>query len=118
MKFQHPDSNFTATALEYNLVRNKVVLEDNLIGIIDNDVEHEFLDAEPAEITYTRSNQVGGFKGMVYYTNLMLTEKNNKFYRITYTSMDVLGEVGGLIEGVKILIIIILIPFNYNLNRI
>ena len=36
---------------------------------------------------------------MVYYTNFVLTEKNTKFYRIAYTFMDVLGEVGGLIEG-------------------
>ena len=55
---------------------------------------------------------------MVYYTNFVLTEKNTKFYRIAYTFMDVLGEVGGLIEGAKILLVLLLFPFNYNLNNI
>jgi hypothetical protein len=40
------------------------------------------------------------------------------YYRIAYTSMDVIGEVGGLVEGVKLLILVLLIPVNYNLNSI
>ena len=40
------------------------------------------------------------------------------FYRIAYTFVDVIGEVGGLVEGVKLLLIVLLIPINYNLNSI
>jgi hypothetical protein len=48
----------------------------------------------------------------------MLSEKNTKYYRIAYTTMDVLGDIGGLIEALKIILIIVLIPFNYNLTNI
>ena len=93
-------------------------MEDRLGGIYDDEQEHEFIDAEKSNMVYTKSNQVGSSKGIIYYTNFMLTEKNTKFYRIAYTSMDVLGEVGGLIEGAKIILILLLFPFNYNLNQI
>ena len=118
INFQHPINNVTVTGKEYNIVRNKVVLEDGLLGIVDNDITHEIIDAEVAEVEYYKTNQVGAAKGMVYYSNFQLTEKNTMYYRIAYTSMDVIGEVGGLVEGVKMLIIVLLIPVNYNLNSI
>ena len=76
------------------------------------------MDMEKAYVEFTKSNQVGETKGMVYYFNFVLSEKNSKFYRIAYTQMDVLGEVGGLIEAVSIIVGILLIPFKYNLNNI
>jgi hypothetical protein len=32
--------------------------------------------------------------------------------------MDLLGEIGGLIEAVMIMVAVLLIPFNYNLGKI
>jgi hypothetical protein len=55
---------------------------------------------------------------LVYYQNFMLSEKNTKYYRIAYNTMDVLGDIGGLIEVLKIILMVVLIPFNYNLNKI
>lgn len=55
---------------------------------------------------------------MVYYANFQLSEKNTKFYRISYNLMELLGEVGGLIEMIGLLAVFLLIPFNYNLNKI
>jgi hypothetical protein len=48
----------------------------------------------------------------------MLSEKNTKYYRIAYTTMDVLGDIGGLLEAFKIIFMLILIPFNYNISNI
>jgi hypothetical protein len=94
------------------------VLEDNILGIIDNDVTHTIVDVEVSEISYIKSNQVGAAKGLVYYQNFMLSEKNTKFYRIAYTTMDVLGDIGGLIQALEILVMLFLIPFNYNITNI
>lgn len=118
INYQNPINNVTVIGKEYNVVRNAIVLEDNLIGIIDKDITHEIVDCEVAEIEYFKTNQVGAAKGMIYYSNFQLSEKNTMYYRIAYTSMDVIGEVGGLVEGVKLLILVLLIPVNYNLNSI
>jgi hypothetical protein len=48
-------------------VRNQIVLEDNMLGVIDNDITHEHVDVEVAEITYVKTNQQGGNKDFVYY---------------------------------------------------
>jgi hypothetical protein len=69
INYQNPINNVTVIGKEYNVVRNKIVLEDNLIGIIDNDIIHEIVDCEVAEIEYFKTNQIGAAKGMVYYSN-------------------------------------------------
>jgi len=56
INFQHPINNVTVTGKEYNIVRNKVVLEDGLLGIVDNDITHEIIDAEVAEVEYYKTN--------------------------------------------------------------
>jgi hypothetical protein len=47
----------TVKGEEYNIVRNEIILEDNLLGIIDNDETHEIVDVEVSEISYIKSNQ-------------------------------------------------------------
>jgi hypothetical protein len=39
------------------------VLEDNLLGIIDEEIEHEIIDIQKTPTEYIRSNQVGSKKG-------------------------------------------------------
>jgi hypothetical protein len=39
------------------------VLEDNLLGINDEEIEHEIIDIQKTSTEYIRSNQVGGKKG-------------------------------------------------------
>jgi hypothetical protein len=55
---------------------------------------------------------------MIYYTNLQLSELNTKYYRIAYTAMDVLGDAGGMLEAVLVILATLLIPLNYNLTAI
>jgi hypothetical protein len=54
--------------------QNLVELEDDLMGIIDNTQQIPYIDMVKADISYTKSNQVGGGKGMVYYANFILSE--------------------------------------------
>lgn len=44
------------------------------MGIIDHEDEFDFIDAVKAEIVYTKTNQVGAAKGMMYYANFVLSE--------------------------------------------
>jgi hypothetical protein len=66
----------------------------------------------------TFKNQVSKYQGVIYYSNFVLTEQVTKYQRKAYTVLDVLGEAGGIIEILFILAGILLIPFNYNLNKI
>ena len=71
-----------------------------------------------SDITYTKNNQKGSVKGMVYYTNYVLSEENTKYVRQAYTYMDVIGDTGGLIEIIFIVFGFFLIPINYNISGI
>jgi hypothetical protein len=42
--FQSTINNSTLIGKEFTVLRNKIVLEDNMLGIIDEEIEHEIID--------------------------------------------------------------------------
>ena len=54
----------------------------------------------------------------MFSSNFVLSERNTKYYRIAYTFMDALGEIGGLIEMASLIIAFFLFPVNYNIQGI
>jgi hypothetical protein len=42
--FQSTINNSTLIGKEFTILRNKIVLEDNMLGIIDDEIEHEIID--------------------------------------------------------------------------
>ena len=71
-----------------------------------------------ADIDYFKDNKQAGSKGMVYYTNFVLSEESIKYSRIAYTYMEVIGDIGGLIEFVVLLVGFLLYPIYYNISGI
>jgi hypothetical protein len=69
----------TLIGKEFNVLRNKIVLKDNLFGIFNEEIEHEIIDIQKTPTEYIRSNQVGSKKGNIFYANFILTEKNHGY---------------------------------------
>jgi hypothetical protein len=42
---------------EFHIFRDKIVLEDDLIGIFDDEVEHEIIRVQQSVSEFTKSNQ-------------------------------------------------------------
>ena len=55
---------------------------------------------------------------MVYYTVFVQSDESIKYARIAYTYMEVIGEIGGIIEAATIVFGCILIPIYYNISGI
>ena len=39
-----PASNLTVVGYEFNIMQSQLELEDNLLGLYDNEVHHDFID--------------------------------------------------------------------------
>jgi hypothetical protein len=64
----------TVQGADFKIKQNIIELEDSLFGLVDHSVEIDYIDIEKGELTYIKSNQHGGAKGMVYYANFLLKE--------------------------------------------
>ena len=100
---------------EYNVMNNSMILEDSIYGVIDIEKEVTYLDVEKAEVTYFLNNE---HMTKVFSSNFILSERSTKYYRIAYTFMDALGEIGGLKEMASLIIAFLLFPVNYNIQGI
>ena len=88
-----------------------------MLGVFDYEVNHEIINIQqvPNEFTKTRE---GEFATKAMYQNFLLSEKNYQYKRITYTFLDVLGYVGGILEIGGLFICFLIVPFKYNLTKV
>ena len=114
--YSTPINNNTVVGKEFNIIQNDIILDDQMLGIYDHPSYIGIIDVEQS-LTYIKPN-TGSFKGYVYYYNFILSPKSKNFYRISYTFLEVLGQVGGLLECYTIFMAFLLIPFKYNITKI
>jgi hypothetical protein len=54
---QTPLNTKAVNGKEFHIYRDKIVLEDDLIGIFDDEVEHEIIRVQQSVSEFTKSNQ-------------------------------------------------------------
>ena len=65
------------------------------------------------------NNQPGSdYEGIIHNVDFVLSEKDTKFTRLAYTFMQVLGDVGGVIQITILFCNWLLYPVNYNISGI
>ena len=105
--------------MEYRIKQHQLNLEDGLNGIYDYEHEHTITDMYlTGKVNYINNRNEGINKDRIYSAVFRLSEQNTKYQRIAYTFMEVLGDIGGLIEIVFLVAHWLLLPANYNITGI
>lgn len=87
-------------------------MEDALHGFWDN-VDHKyFLNVLNPEITYEPYDS----QRLLFKASFNLSEKSTYFYRRSYTFMDALGDIGGLLEALIVVTTFLVSPFYSNMQ--
>jgi hypothetical protein len=104
--------------MTYQIKQHQLILEDGLNGIYDYEHEHTITDMYFTGKMSYMNNKIGWSKDRIYTAHFVLSEQNTKYQRIAYTFMEVLGDIGGLIEIVFLVAHWLLLPANYNITGI
>ena len=60
----------------------------------------------------------GNKDDMIWYTNFVLDQESSTFVRIQYNYLNVIENIGGIIQIITIICALILVPFNYKRHEL
>ena len=106
-------SEFRATLANYFYLKtNQMVMHDTLHGFWDDQTEEFFLDLQTPERTFEPLKE----DKILFKASFNLSEKSTNYYRKSYTFMDALGDLGGLLEALTVVCAFLVSPFYNNMQ--
>jgi hypothetical protein len=97
--------------------KNTIEVEEEALGFYDEPDEYYYLDALTTHKTFIKPYGADSYNknsaNMIYYWNIVMIKEAHLNQRVRYTIMDILGELGGVFEGVWIISICFFYVYNY-----
>ena len=98
----------------------KVEIGDSAVGIWDTPESFEYLEYHAGNHWWKNFGQDEynlEHHDMVYYWNFILTNEMKLSQRIRYSLLEVVGEIGGLYEGMVVFMACFFYVYNYKLHE-
>ena len=92
--------------------QDKVVSEDDFLGILQSDKATHFIDLK-GKAPYDEPKV--WYPGDIIRVYINLSKDNTSYFRRVYTLLDAFGDAGGLLESIMIIVGLLVSPIYFKI---